>query len=137
MDEGAGAGDHGGFGAVGARDAGQPRFGFAVVALAHAHDGDEAGVAEHVDAGIGEFERTAVGIAVHGLELVLGHLLHPHAARMKGEALGLDAFAGPEHRRDFGFHGGVRARDDLADAEIRLGGHFETPSVLARAGSRG
>src|SRR5207245_3513631 len=49
-------------------------------------------------------------------EFLPGYVVHAHAARMEGEALRSDARTRVQHGRNFGFHRGVRARYDLADA---------------------
>src|SRR6478735_8570135 len=118
MDQGAGAGYDGGGCVILPSDAMKSRLGFPVIALAHAHDRDQAGVTEHVDTRIRQLQRAAIGIAVHRCEFLLGHLLHPHAAGVKGETLRLDALARPEHRRNLRLHRGVGARYDLTDAVI-------------------
>src|SRR3546814_3156619 len=63
----------------------QPRLGHAMIALPHAHNRDETGIAEHIDRRVGQFERATVGIGIHRGELFLRHLLHPHPRRMEGE----------------------------------------------------
>src|SRR3546814_476644 len=88
-----------------------------VIALPHAHDRDEAGVAEDVDRGVGQFERAAVRVRVHRGEFFLGHLPHPHPRRVESEALGRDGLAGAEQRRNLGLHCDVGARHDLPDAD--------------------
>ena len=120
LDQRARAGHHRRRGAVLHGALVQPRLGSAVVADAHAHDGDEAGIAQHVHARVGEFQRAAVAVAVHRLQFLLHHLLHAHAARVEGKALRRDLLAGQQHGRDLGFHRRVRRGDDLADTEIGL-----------------
>ncbi|MNC44736.1 hypothetical protein D3C75_936540 [compost metagenome] len=73
-------------------------------------------IAQHIDLGVGQLDCAAVGLGVHRGQFFLLHLLHAHAAGMEGEPLGADRLACVEHRRNFGFHGGVRTRHDLADA---------------------
>ena len=53
---------------------------------------------------------------IHRLEFFLRHLLHPHAAGMKGEAFRLNGFARAQHGGDFGLHCGVGAGDNLPDS---------------------
>jgi hypothetical protein len=95
----------------------QPVLGNPVVTIPHAHDRHEAGIAHHIERSVRQFQRAAVGITVHGLELLFGHFLHAHSARMEGETLGLHARARAEHGGNLGLHRRVGARDDLADAE--------------------
>lgn len=117
VDQGAGAGDDRGGRAVLDRAGVQPVLRDAVVAGAHAHDGDQAGVADDVDGRVGEFEGAAVGVGVHRLELLGGDVGHPHPAGVEGEAFRRNGLAGPQDRGDLGLHGDVRARHDLADPE--------------------
>src|SRR6266446_5895782 len=98
-----------------------------MVALAHAHDRNEAGITQHIHMGIRQLQGTAIGIAVHGLELLLGHLLHAHPARMKGEAPGLGPLAGAKHRGDLhddieilDLNGGMWADWGAGGNELRL-----------------
>lgn len=44
----------------------EPRCGRAMIAVTHRHDRDEAGIADHIDPGVGEFQRAAVGRRIHG-----------------------------------------------------------------------
>jgi len=37
--------------------------------MAHRHDRDQAGIAQHIDARVAELQRAAVGFGVHGGEL--------------------------------------------------------------------
>ncbi len=37
----------------------------AVIAPAHRHDRHEAGIAQYIDPGVGEFKRAAVGLRIH------------------------------------------------------------------------
>ncbi|MOA43716.1 hypothetical protein D3C78_1658940 [compost metagenome] len=94
----------------------QALFRLAVIAQPHGHDRHKAGIAQHIDLGVGQLDCAAVGLGVHRGQFFLLHLLHAHAAGMEGEPLGADRLARVEHRRNFGFHGGVRTRHDLADA---------------------
>jgi hypothetical protein len=56
---------------------------------------------------VGKLERAAVGVGIHGFELLLGHVLHSHPARVKRKSLGLYSLAGTQYGRNFGFHRGV------------------------------
>ena len=86
-----------------------------MIALAHAHDGNQAGVTQHIDSSVHEFGGAAAGIRIHGGQLFFSHLFHPHAAGMKGETFRFDPFASVKHRRYFRFHRSVRAWNDLSD----------------------
>jgi hypothetical protein len=59
-------------------------------------------------------------LQVHRRQFFLRHLVHAHSARMKGEAFGADALAGPQHRGDFGFHRRIGVGHDLLDAKWLL-----------------
>jgi hypothetical protein len=74
-------------GAVAGRALGQAGLRDAVVALAHGHDGHQAGIAQHVHARIAQLQRAAVAFGIHGGQLFLHHLLHAHAAGVEGEAV--------------------------------------------------
>jgi len=88
-----------------------------VVTVPHGHDGHQAGITQHVDLRIAELERAAVAFGIHRRQFVLLHGLHAHAAGMEGEAVvRADLLVGQQHGRHFGFHRGVGARHDLADA---------------------
>ncbi len=95
----------------------QPTLRDPVVALAHRHDRDQAGVAEHVHPSVGELDRAAVRVPVHRFELVLRHALHPHARGMERETLRKDGFARAQHRRYLALHRHVGTGNDLADTE--------------------
>ncbi|MFI6934310.1 hypothetical protein [Streptomyces sp. NPDC050287] len=94
VDQRAGAGDDGRAGTVVRRPLEQTLLGNAVVAGPTGHDRDKTGIAEDVDRGIGELYGTAVRLVVHGLQLLLGDLLHPHAGRVEGEPLRLGFLPG-------------------------------------------
>ena len=51
----------------------------AMVALAHAHDGDKAGATHDIHARIRRLQRAAVGVAVHGGQIFFDDRLHGHA----------------------------------------------------------
>ncbi|MNY15006.1 hypothetical protein D3C86_1481980 [compost metagenome] len=116
VDQGAGAGDDAGFGFVVAHHLAQARLGFTVVAASHRHDSHQAGIAQYINPGVGQLEGATVGLGVHGGQLFFLHMLHAHARGVVGEAFRADQLARAEHRRDFGFHRGVGARHDLANA---------------------
>ncbi|MNN82166.1 hypothetical protein D3C81_1990710 [compost metagenome] len=88
-----------------------------MVATAHRHDGNQTGIAEHIDAGIAELQRATVRFGIHGGQLFLLDRLHAHAAGMERETLRAHQLAGGQHGGDLGFHGGVGTRDDLTDPE--------------------
>ena len=92
-----------------------------MIALTHAHDGDQACVSKHVDTGVRQFDRAAVGVPVHRREFLLRDVLHPHTARVEREALGFDRLTRPQHGRNLRLHRRVRARYDLPNTE---GTHF-------------
>jgi len=117
VDQGACRSHHGGQALVGARHRRKIALDLPVIAPAHRHDGDQARRAHHVHAGIRQFGRAAQTFLVHGLQFFLRHLVHAHAAGMKGEALRMLRLAGAQHGRDLRFHRGVGTRHDLADAE--------------------
>src|SRR5690606_21246036 len=89
----------------------------AVVAVALGHDGNQASVGHHAHTGVAQFNRAAVAGNVHGFQLFGVHVHHAHARGVEGEALfrklGVTSL---QHGRNLGFHSGVGAGNDLADA---------------------
>jgi len=116
MHECAGARHDGRCGAFAFRHFVQTPLGLTVVPHPHAHDRHEARITDDVHARVRQFGGAPVRIGIHGSELLPRHLLHPHAAGVKREALGLHGLASTKHRRDLRLHRGVGAWNDLADA---------------------
>ncbi|MNJ42316.1 hypothetical protein D3C77_372800 [compost metagenome] len=117
FDQGAGTGDHRGGGVVLYRTTVQASLRLPVITQSHAHDGDQTGVAQHVNARVREFQRAAITVVVHALELLSGHVFHPHAAGVEGETFRVNAFPDTQHLRNFSLHGRVRAGDNLANTD--------------------
>ena len=104
----------------------QAPLGLTMVALAHTHDRDEAGITNDVDACVREFDRAAVGIRVHRRQFLPCDPLHAHTAGVEGKP-GIGG-AGPQYPGNLGLHRRVRARNDLPDP--KGGFHLGLPILM-------
>src|SRR4030095_17101983 len=91
-----------------------------MIALAHAHKGNQARITQNIDARIYELGSATSGIRIHGFQLFLSDFLHPHAAGVKREFFRFDLLAAMKHCWDFRLHGRVGARNDLPNSKDLL-----------------